>query len=450
MLISFGYLTKKSFLLLAVPVIMYIRRLIVEKITDNMFYPVFIQFLSRIITGILWAITKKLNVPNEKEKQEKKNKILINFDKSFLTQNNPNKSYENESNRHSAYSECKKDYNKQIKKYKLKKISLLISVCFLDFISISCNTIVRKLKLFKERPIFLISFTVVIRIFVIGLLSYFIIKHIKMYSHHYLSAIIILLVVIITHIISKFTEDYKDYFPKLGLMILPELLFSIMYVCGAKYLSITSGNINKFLFIDGIIGIILSILIQTISYWLIKCENSQNKVFSNNCYCEDDKLKIMFNNFNVNKFNVLYSIALILLTFFETWLIWELILNFSVNHYAAIHPIPLFFYFIINKDANYISNKNFETGNYIMLISVGVIIFLMTFVFNEIIILKFCNLDKNTAVEINKRAERELICDFGDDESDIHTTPNENYLIYNEDIEGSNGGTEIHSELSTY
>ena len=89
-----------------------------------------------------------------------------------------------------------------------------------------------------------------------------------MYSHQILSIIVILIAVIYANIYSPTVDPIKNehFFRKLGLLLLPELLYSLMYVFGAKYLSITKGNnIYKFLFIDGIMGIILSILLQFIS-----------------------------------------------------------------------------------------------------------------------------------------------------------------------------------------
>ena len=462
MFISFGHITKKHLLFLAVPIAIYMRRFFKHEIklkeANNMFYIVFIQFLGRIINGILWIIVKKLSVSNEKEKQDNKDAKPVIFDQNDLPQNNHNILNEIESKKPSAYSQCKKDYNKKLKKNYYLVVFFLILVCFLDFYAVTCNTIIKQLNLIKEQSTCIISLTIVIRIFAIGLLSYFIIKNIKMYSHHILSGVIILLVVIITHIISIFTEGYENYWSKLGLSILPELSFSIMYVCGAKYLSITQGNIYKFLFIDGIIGIFLSILIQIISYYSIKCDDSQNVLFSDNYgpYCYKNNLKTMMENFKFRKFDVPFSIAVILSTFIETWLIWFLIFNFSVNHFSAIHPIPLLFYFIISKiyDNNNKNNNNtnidFKKIDNIMFIFGGVIIILMTFIFNEIIILKFCNFDKNTNVEINKRAVKEFICDFGDDKSEIYATSSENYLIYKEDIEDISDDKEKQNELSTY
>ena len=57
-------------------------------------------------------------------------------------------------------------------------------------------------------------------------------------------------------------------------------------------------------------------------------------------------------NFNGLKdpLNTIFSILLIIVHFCETWSIWLLIVNFSVNHYAAFNSISLFFNFINNFD----------------------------------------------------------------------------------------------------
>ena len=73
----------------------------------------------------------------------------------------------------------------------------------------------------------------------------------------------------------------------------------------------------------------------------------------------------------------------------------------------------------------------------------------MTFIYNEIIILKFCGLDKNTAIEINKRALREITCSFGEDKDEIYSKINDNYVIMQEDIERVTDDTKKNYELST-
>ena len=450
MFISFGHLTTKSLLILAVPILIFFRRFLSDSIklekANNMFYTGFIRFLGRSLNGILWIILKKTTASDKKENQDNKVTIDQNIPTHIDILDN------NESKKYSVYLQYELNYNIKMKKNNFKEIFLLMLVCFLDFFTITYKTIIKKISFNKKHPVSLLTLTVVIRLFSIAFLSHLMIKNLKMYSHHYLSVIIILIVVIAIHIISIFTKDYVYYLKKLGIMIIPELLYSVIYVCGAKYLSITKENIYKLLFIDGINGMILSILLQIISYFFIPCIKIQdNDFFADDTFsCDENaKFKTMMKIFPFENFgylNLIYSVLLILVTFCEMWLLWLLIISFSVNHYAAVHPIPLFFYFIIKHN----KNKDFQIINYTMFILAGIVIIFMSFVFNEIIVLKFCGFNKNTATEITRRSLRESNCDFEEDEDEIFTKSNENYLIMKEDIEGIIDDKEKSSELSVY
>ena len=259
-----------------------------------------------------------------------------------------------------------------------------------------------------------------------AILSFFIIKNTKMYRHHYLSIIILIIVVIIINIFSicKEPDNNEDYFFKLIMMVLPELLFSIMYVFGAKYLYMTKGNIYKLLCFEGIIGIILSILFQIVIYFIYFKGCSQNEKF-----CDKNSNDLM-GRFDFESFLSGYTIPFILVNICEPCLIWLLIYNFSVNHFGAIYSIQIFSFCL--------TIKNLEPVHYIVYTLGSIILIFMTFVYNEIIILRFCGLDKNTAIEINKRSIRDSSCDFGNEEDEIYTQSDDNYIILKEDIEGNN------------
>ena len=261
-----------------------------------------------------------------------------------------------------------------------------------------------------------------------------------MYSHQILSIIVILIAVIYANIYSPTVDPIKNehFFRKLGLLLLPELLYSLMYVFGAKYLSITKGNVYKFLFINGIIGIILTILLQFISYFYIDCNLIKEKKFfydNDAPYCDRyNKLKTMITDLNFDKFYI--SIFKISIHFLEVWFVWLLIFNFSVNHFGAIHSVPFLLSFL--TDFN-----NFTRKNYIARILDSVVIILMTFVYNEIIILRFCDFDKNTTIEINKRSIKELNCDFDEDKEEICVPSNDNYAIIDEEEDDEENNNKI-------
>ena len=61
----------------------------------------------------------------------------------------------------------------------------------------------------------------------------------------------------------------------------------------------------------------------------------------------------------------------------------------------------------------------------------------MTFVYNEIIILRFCGFEKNTAVEISKRSVRDTNFVFEKSESEISEKSDEDSLLNQNESEGS-------------
>ena len=82
---------------------------------------------------------------------------------------------------------------------------------------------------------------------------------------------------------------------------------------------------------------------------------------------------------------------------FEMASMWLLILYQTVNHLSVACAIHLFYRFLVGK-------KEITDNHYIIGITCFVFIIFFTLVFNEIIILRFCTLDKNTKEEIEKRA----------------------------------------------
>ena len=351
-------------------------------------------------------------------------KLIIN-NQSVSLQNNSDLLYKNEPKEKDSFFtqyelNCY-EKRKNEKKNNLKNIFVLILLCILNFFYITYNMIKYRTKFYKECSNGLIFLDVSGTLFAFALLSHFIIKNSKMYRHHYLSAIIILFVLIIINIFSFLTEkeNNENYFLKSGLLIFGTLLFSIAYVCGTKYLYISKGNIYQLLFFEGIAGIILSILLQVITHFTIPCDKINHFLYNGESYCDSKKrLNTILDSFDFNISKIFISVLLIIVNFIESWLVWLLIIYFSVNHFCAIWSILSLFYLLI-------INENNEIKNYISILGCVIIIF-AAFVFNEIIILRFCGLDKNTITEINRRSLRDSTCDFGNDE--FQEDSSENYL----------------------
>ena len=181
-------------------------------------------------------------------------------------------------------------------------------------------------------------------------------------------------------------------------MIIPEILFSIMFTLGYIYLVNTDGNLYKILFINGITGITLSIFLQIIFYFF-KCNNIElfNQDFN---FCDKEKNKfitVLYNFKSFNNFNGIISISVIITNFFENIFIFLLIYSFSINHFGASFPMSSILLQFIQK------TYSGDDLKYPYIVGCLIIIF-MSLVYNEFIILKFCGFDKNTKIEIRRRA----------------------------------------------
>ena len=256
------------------------------------------------------------------------------------------------------------------------------------------------IKIRKDLSLGLLTIFSCIRIYALAILSLLLIKYTKSYSHHYFSSIIIGIVGLIMLILSFFfeKEKNKDFFIKLLLMIIPEILFSIMFTLGYIYLVNTDGNLYKILFINGITGITLSIFLQIIFYFF-KCNNIElfNQDFN---FCDKEKNKfitVLYNFKSFNNFNGIISISVIITNFFENIFIFLLIYSFSINHFGASFPMSSILLQFIQK------TYSGDDLKYPYIVGCLIIIF-MSLVYNEFIILKFCGFDKNTKIEIRRRA----------------------------------------------
>ena len=185
-------------------------------------------------------------------------------------------------------------------------------------------------------------------------------------------------------------------------MILPHIFYCFKDACGAIYLIKSQGIIYKLIFINGIIGLILSGILQFILS-LFNCNDIKDFLNKDeDKVCDGDKIKTIIVNFkSFGDFGSYISILLIIFYMAKYIFKWLLIFYFSLNHYAAIYTIPTLFKYIIKIN---------ESEFMIFYILGIVIIALMTLIYNEIIILKFCGLDKETKIEISKRASLDSAC----------------------------------------
>ena len=172
------------------------------------------------------------------------------------------------------------------------------------------------------------------------------------------------------------------------------------YFSGIIYLRSSQGNVYKLLFINGIISLILSGILQ-FALSFLNCNNYSDFFYDKDQICYGDRINTIIDilkDLELNKFLFL-SILLIISTFIVLISIWLLIYNYTTIHFATIYTIPSFILFFI---------ENIGKTIVIYYIIMFLIIILMALIYNEIIILNFCGLEKETKMEIIKRSDDDL------------------------------------------
>ena len=392
MFISFGDINIKWTLFLLFPVIIVLceitkDQLIYEK---NIFFYTFLKFLGRFLCFIFWPLLYKLlSCLKEKNKKNQINEEDLKDDNSTVIMElilNDMKS------------------NKKLIKNKHKKSNhLLLLFSFLDSFGENMKFLVKNNKYWDKKSAVSNIISSCARLLFFVLFSKFLISNHKIHRHQYFSGIVILIVAIIISILSFLYENQnnENFYIKLLLMILPHIFYCFKDACGAIYLIKSQGIIYKLIFINGIIGLILSGILQFILLFF-NCNDIKDFLNKDKDICDGDKIKTIIVNFkSFDGFGNYISILSIIFHMAKYIVKWLLIFYFSLNHFSAIYTIPTLFNYIIK-----INESEFKVF-YILGI---VIITLMTLIYNEIIILKFCGLDKETKVEISKRASLDSTC----------------------------------------
>ena len=365
---------------------------------NNFFFNSIQYFFSLTLSGLLWIIIVK-RLPNTKKVSSSEN---TNQDTSNLTG-----TQQVLIQQETKYK--KNRWNKQ--KLVIYVICIcIVSRCFSLYISTADFTIKR------ASTFTLISFyTEIISLF---LFSYFFIKTMKIYRHHKVSIIIICLLFIL---VNGFTlnEQCREGIMKLGIkflimQIISDILQSLEFVLGTFYLLKTDGNISKLCFFVGLFGMIFILIIYFISFFSIDCEILFSENDKNNC--EGKKIKLLFDYFKYIREKDLLGLINIVCNFGIYYLHWYIIYYFSVNHLSSIKSFYGLFFVRWQR-------INFNCEVHLMYYILCIIIVFMTFVFNEIIILNFCGLEKDTKEKIAERAISDIdeinIGDNDDENDDI-------------------------------
>lgn len=424
MSISLGELNQKSILFIAVVFFIGLRWLFESKFPrekNNFFFRSFLRYLGHFLAFIFYLFLKrKMSFEKKREKE-----IYKNFNDNLINKNdkdsvkiinaeNQEKSNElcsNKSNAPSLFEMERKRREDKLKAFKdfqenvvkTRSIILILLVSLIDFSCVFVFHLIYELDVFNsDFPGGIVILSANVRLFVFAILSHYFFKSKKIQKHQFYSIIIIGLIVLILFISSLIIEKEKSdrLFTKFLVMIIPELGFSCIYSLGLLYLIKSKGNVYKLLFIDGLISISLSILLQFF-FSFLSCHKSKDFVENFNYCTEDGKYKNILSNFSsFNDFGGWLSIGIIITICIENVCTYLLTYYFSLNHYGALFAIPTYLRFVID-DYNLLFRIYYGT--------MAIIIAFMTLVFTEIIILRFWGLESNTKGEIIKRSNSEYL-----------------------------------------
>ena len=221
------------------------------------------------------------------------------------------------------------------------------------------------------------SNTTILNILITSLFYYLIFK-IKLYRHHYLSIILIIIVgFIIDMILGNLLFDIDNNLGLFFFRLLREVLFSLSSVVDKYILEKKFGSVYEILLTNGVITSTLFIIFAIIDHNFFGIYNYEE----------------YFNNFNAMELLVASGV-----------IITQLGLNVSILFTNKNNsPCHIFIIFIFGQLAYYI---DFSGSNAIVIFCLIIILFL-SFVFNEILEINFLGLSDNTKKNISKRAEDE-------------------------------------------
>ena len=388
MFIQFGNLKIKLLIPILFPIFLKLRRTIRKK--NDIKSPVFKgfnDFLSLSLCGIFFLIIK-INMKSKKKINNKNVKLetelkVINDNPDLQSDNISLKSDKSKKN---IIEEIKsKDLTNKMIQIR-KKTYYIILISLLELIAI----IIKNIWRYEIADALILNIAVLMEIIFMILFS-MIFLGLKLYSHQIFSIIGISIILLIFFIESILFNEigFKEILLTIIYYFAVQLFYCLSDVLGKRYLNSFIDNIYSFLFKIGIVGLIpLTIYGIIVSFTDI---NVKYKIFQN------------FTNISPR----IYILDLFFSILFEIG-VWLTIYYFTPCHYIIFECIADFLEIIVSELED---NKSFDDlycdKQKITFYILYPILILIVLIFNEIIILNFCNLSYNTKDKIMEREKNE-------------------------------------------
>ena len=279
-----------------------------------------------------------------------------------------------------------KDKKDIIKKTKFKKYRFILYSTVFDFLDTLLVT------LFNQY--FAYNFWIFDIIF-LSLFSFLILKT-KYYKHQFISMIVIVVLGLALNIIAYFKSDNTgDELNFFGIFIqfISEICLCLLVVIEKYNMEKNYCNPYELCFLVGIVGFIL----QSICL-VIFCRFG----LSANGIKHPDNLIQYFNEFDYNDLIVCLSIII-------TYFIFNISLILTCGYFTPIHILIIII--IKATGSHFLPDSNFALN--ILSIFILILIAIMLLVFIEVIEINICDLSYNTKKNIEFRAKKDLLIEFG-------------------------------------
>ena len=419
-------MTKKYILLILFPIFKIIgialeKKLLFEKVKDlysNLFIIPFLISLGNILCVFLWIFRIKLNLRKNETLKDKPN-----IEESFIKDR---ESKTRSKKRGMSQVEIFKE--EIIKKNQMKLLKEIFILFFLGLIFLIATILNFAFFIYskekKDNLIILLFTSCIIRFLLMLIFSLFFLKEPdKIYRHQKFSLLFIVSLAII-YFFTAF-ECSKEAFIRFSFLIGSDILYSLFYIGGKKYILITYKSPFKMIFFVGIICFILicilyfifmdnndNIIIEFFSDHLQKIIGIDIDIKKNDIYIN---IYQYFDKINNNIFLLIPKLILIFLNnFFE----WQILSFFSINHFNSSY----FLYIII------LPFINENVLNFWIFISFYILVVFFLLIFNEIIIIYSFSLEKNTIHEKRMRSIVDEKNNYEMGRVSLETDPNEDDL----------------------
>ena len=331
---------------------------------DNLLFMPFRHYISYIFSFIILLIVYQKNKslsPELDEEDEENNK--------YLSMNNK------------LANEIPRIIEKRDKTRKIKSLMFLITLSIINLWCYLYIFIFSDIKYEFAKQ----SIGVFFDIGFYTLLSFFILKQ-KLYKHHFFSLIVIAVLLLALFIISIFYMDKNKIFHSCIYYCFYSFNFSLWDVLGKKYFNESYNTPYFMLTVVGSINAIVLLIYDIFAYYF-------NRNISG--------VIIGFQKNIKNALNFFGFILDLILGLFWNMGIWLTIYYFTPCHFFICEYISEYIIYLMN--ANDSNEKFYSTNNIVIYSIVYFINIFCCLVFNEVIILNFCNLDYNSKKRIKER-----------------------------------------------